>query len=88
MKLLSKFLLLIILFPAVIYAQSNILENIKRNPEEANKMCRDFKDENQKGISVRSNEYVQKLATQRNIDSTEAEILSMYVRGIYCPGVK
>ena len=66
-------------------AQSRLLEGVKRNPDEAKSICRSFRELNKKNISASSLESIQKISTKNNISKVDAEILSMYVRGLYCP---
>ena len=66
-------------------AQSRLLENVKRNPVEAKSICQNFRDLNKKDISAGSPKSIQRVSKQKNISEVEAEILSMYVRGLYCP---
>ena len=65
-------------------AQSRLLEGVKRNPEEAKSICQSFRELNKQNISAASQESIQKISTQKNISEVDAEILSMYVRGLYC----
>ena len=65
-------------------AQSRLLEGVKRNPDEAKSMCQIFRELNEKKISAGSAESIQKISTQKNISEADAEILSMYVRGLHC----
>ena len=66
-------------------AQSRLLENVKRNPDEAKSICKNFRDLNKDNVSAGSRESIQKISIQKNISKVDAEILSMYVRGLYCP---
>ena len=66
-------------------AQSRLLESVKRNPDEAKSMCESFRELNKENISAGSQKSIQKISTQKNISEVDAEILSMYVRGLYCP---
>ena len=68
-----------------VMAQSRLLESVKRNPDEAKSMCQSFKELNKKNISAGSINSIQKISNQKNISEVDAEILSMYVRGLYCP---
>ena len=68
-----------------VLAQSRLLEDVKRNPEEANSICKDFKELNKNNISASSRKSIQAISKNKNISEVEAEILSMYVRGLYCP---
>ena len=66
-------------------AQSRLLEDVKRNPDEAKSICQNFKELNKKNISAGSQKSIQKISKQKNISEVDAEVLSMYVRGLYCP---
>ncbi len=66
-------------------AQSRLLEGVKRDPDEAKSICQNFRELNKKNISAGSSKSIQKISTQKNISEVDAEILSMYVRGLYCP---
>ena len=65
-------------------AQSRLLESVKRNPDEAKSMCESFRELNKENISAGSPKSIQKISIQKNISEVDAEILSMYVRGLYC----
>ena len=69
------------------FAQSTLLENVKNNPKEAQGLCKQFRDLNSKGISASSQEAIQQISTQKNLSTTDAEILSIYVIGLNCPDV-
>ena len=66
-------------------AQSRLLEGVKNNPDEAKSICQDFRALNKEKISAGSKKSIQKISTQKNISEVDAEILSMYVRGLHCP---
>ena len=66
-------------------AQSTLLEGVKRNPEEAKSICQIFLKLNEQNISASSPQAIQKISTLKNINGVDAEILSMYVRGLHCP---
>ena len=68
-----------------VMAQSRLLESVKRNPDEAKSICKNFRDLNKDNVSAGSLESIQKISIQKNISKVDAEILSMYVRGLYCP---
>ena len=68
-----------------VMAQSRLLEGVKRNPDEAKSICESFRELNKEKISAGSQESIQKISIQKNISEVDAEILSMYVRGLYCP---
>ena len=66
-------------------AQSTLLEEEKRNPDEAKSICQSFMELNKKNISAGSQQSIKNISIQKNIREVDAEILSMYVRGLYCP---
>ena len=66
-------------------AQSRLLEDVKNDPIEAESICKSFKELNKKNVSAGSIESIKKISIQKNITEVDAEILSMYVRGLYCP---
>ena len=68
-----------------VIAQSRLLEGVKRNPDEAKSICDSFRKLNKENISAGSQKSIQKISIQKNISEVDAEILSMYVRGLYCP---
>ena len=74
--------------PSIIYGQSQLLENVKRNPDEAKALCKKFRSDNAKGISSRSKAVIEKISQEKNLSFTDAEILSIYVIGMHCPEVK
>ena len=66
-------------------AQSRLLEDVKRNPDEAKSICQNFRELNKNNISAGSPKSIQKISNDKNISEVDAEILSMYVRGLHCP---
>ena len=66
-------------------AQSRLLEGVKRNPDEAKSICESFRELNKKNISAGSPKSIKNISIKNNISEVDAEILSMYVRGLYCP---
>ena len=68
-----------------VMAQSRLLEGVKRNPDEEKSICESFRKLNKENISAGSQKSIQKISIQKNISEGDAEILSMYVRGLYCP---
>ena len=68
-----------------VMAQSRLLEDVKRKPDEAKSICQNFKELNTRNISAGSPESIQTISKQKNLSEVDAEILSMYVRGLYCP---
>ncbi len=69
-------------------AHSSLLEGVKRNPEEAQSLCKQFRELNEKGISASSEQAIAEISIQKNLSMIEAEILSMYVIGLNCPDVQ
>ncbi len=67
--------------------QSNILEDVKQNPDEAIALCNRFRDLNSQGISASSNNVIKEISTKKNLNFKDAEILSIYVIGLHCPEV-
>ena len=65
-------------------AQSTLLEDVKRNPAEAKSICQNFRELNKNNISAGSPKSIREISNQKNISEVDAEILSMYVRGLYC----
>ena len=70
-----------------IYAQSNLLESVKKNPKNAIEICNKFKELNKRGISASSDEAVSYVSKKNKLTPVNAEILSIYVIGIHCPNV-
>ena len=66
-------------------AQSRILESVKRNPDEAKSICQNFRNLNKEKVSAGSPKSIQRISSQKKISKVDAEILAMYVRGLYCP---
>ena len=83
--LISLFLLLGSTKP--IFSQSNLLESVKKNPEDALKMCTKFREFNSKGISASSDKVIDFVSKKNNLSSNNAEILSIYVIGLHCPEI-
>tara|TARA_B100001121_G_C18638095_1_gene597733 strand:- start:559 stop:876 length:318 start_codon:yes stop_codon:yes gene_type:complete len=69
----------------VAMAQSRLLDSVKRNPDEAKSICESFRKLNKENISASSKKSIQTISTKKNISEVDAEILSMYVRGLHCP---
>ena len=88
MKPLTLVLLLTIVGASSAIAQSRLLERVKNNPNEARALCQRFRAMNSKGVSVRSIKSIKELSSERNLSQVDAEILTMYIRGLHCPDVK
>ena len=87
---MNNFFLLLLLSSISInpvLGQSNLLENVKKNPANAIKMCNKFKEFNSKGISASSDKVIEFVSKRNNLDPVNAEIFSIYVIGLHCPQV-
>jgi hypothetical protein len=69
-------------------AQSQLLESVKQNPALAKQLCAELRQMNSSGMSSTSNQAIQTIAKQRQLSFTDAEVLTTYVVGIYCPDVR
>ncbi len=69
-------------------ANSPLLDSVKRNPQRARAICTELKELNAKGLSYTSPQAVAQVGAQQGLNSTDAEILSTYVVGLYCPDVR
>ena len=65
--------------------QSRLLEEVKANPNEAKSICNNFRELNKQNISASSPQSIQEISNQKNLSGVDAEVLSMYVRGLFCP---
>ena len=87
MKSLLFFLFLFSNYLHPVFSQSNLLESVKKNPEEAVNMCNKFREFNSKGISASSDKAIEFVSTQKNLTPVNAEIFSIYVIGLHCPDI-
>jgi hypothetical protein len=78
----------LLIFASAGFAQSSLLESVKRNPAEAKALCQSFRAMNSNGQSALSSEAINQLANQRNLSTTNAEILATYVIGLHCSDVR
>jgi hypothetical protein len=69
-------------------AQSSLLDSVKNKPQLARKLCAEFKALNAEGLSYTSPQARSQVAAGQGLTSTDAEILSTYVVGLYCPDVR
>ena len=72
--------------PAV--AQSALLDSVKTNPARARALCSQLKELNAQGISSTSPQAVALVAREQNLSAIDAEVLTTYVVGMYCPDVR
>ena len=86
-----KFFLFLLFFfssslnPAL--TQSNLLETVKKNPNEARILCKKFREFNSKGISASSDKAIEFVSNKKKLTPVNAEIFSIYVIGLHCPDV-
>ena len=73
------------LYPA--FSQSNLLENVKKNPNEARSLCNKFREFNSRGISASSDKAIEFVSNKKNLTPVNAEIFSIYVIGLHCPDI-
>ena len=82
------FFLFLIFYPSnSTLSQSNLLETVKKNPNEAIKICNKFKELNAKGISANSDKAIDFVSKNNNLTPVNAEIFSIYVIGLHCPEI-
>ena len=72
-------------YPA--FSQSNLLESVKENPDEAIKICNKFREFNSKGISASSDKAIKYVSNKKKLTPVNAEIFSIYVIGLHCPDI-
>lgn len=75
------------LLPALASA-SPMLEKVRSNKELAQQLCGDFRKLNENGIRAHSPQGFGRTASQQNLSPLDAEILTTYVVGMYCPDVR
>ena len=72
----------------IVSAGSDLLNEVKRNPQQSNSMCRDFKELNANRKSAHSNISIRTIAKSRKLSYEDAEVLVTYVVGMHCPNVR
>ena len=87
MKSFLFFLFLSFIHLPPVFSQSNLLESVKKNPEEAINICNKFKEFNSKGISANSDKAIEYISKKNNLTPVNAEIFSIYVIGLHCPDI-
>ena len=70
-----------------LFSQSNLLESVKKNPEEAVNICNKFREFNSKGISASSDKAIEYVSKKNKLTPVNAEIFSIYVIGLHCPDI-
>ncbi|MBO8227876.1 hypothetical protein HA150_03075 [Prochlorococcus marinus XMU1414] len=87
---MKPFLFLLFLFSNSLYpvfSQSNLLESVRKNPDEARDLCNKFREFNSKGDSASSTKVVTFVANKKKLTPVNAEIFSIYVIGLHCPDI-
>ena len=77
---MKPLLFLLFLFYNSLYpvlSQSNLLETVKKNPNEARNLCNKFRDFNSKGISASSDKAIDYVSNKKKLTPVNAEILSL-----------
>jgi len=80
----------LLLFSNILYhalSQSNLLETVKKNPNEAKYLCNKFRELNSKGISASSDKAIDYVSNKQKLNPVNAEIFSIYVIGLHCPDI-
>ena len=70
-----------------VYSQSNLLESVKKNPNEAKNLCNKFREFNAKGISASSDKAIKYVSNIKKLTPVNAESFSIYVIGLHCPEI-
>ena len=70
-----------------VFSQSNLLENVKKNPNEARNLCNKFREFNSKGISASSDKAIEYVSNKKKLTPVNAEIFSILVIDLYCPDI-
>ena len=73
------------LYPVL--SQSNLLETVKKNPNEARNLCNKFREFNSQGISASSDKVIKYVSDKKKLTPVNAEIFSIYVIGLHCPDI-
>ena len=87
---MKPLLFLLFLFSNSLYpvlSQSNLLETVKKNPNEARNLCNKFREFNSKGISASSDKVIKYVSNKKQLTAVNAEIFSIYVIGLHCPDI-
>lgn len=69
-------------------AASALLESVKQNPKLAKQLCAEFKQLNAQGQSATSPQSLARVASSQGLSTMDAEVLTTYVIGLYCPDVR
>lgn len=80
--------LLLATLPAEPSLAASALLEMGREAETANKLCDRFRQFNNEGKSATSKEAIAWVAAEKKLSLVDAEVLSTYVIGLSCPGVR
>jgi hypothetical protein len=67
---------------------SPLLESVKQNKQLAQQLCGDFRRLNAGGQKAHGPAAVRTTASSQGLSTLDAEILTTYVVGMYCPDVR
>ena len=67
---------------------SPLLESVKQNKQLAQQLCGDFRKLNAGGQKAHGPAAVRTTASSQGLSTLDAEILTTYVVGMYCPDVR
>ena len=87
---MKSLLFILFLFSNSLYpvlSQYNLLESVKKNPNEARNLCNKFREFNSKGISASSDQAIKYVSNKKKLTAVNAEIFSIYVIGLHCPDI-
>ena len=70
-----------------VFSQSNLLESVKKNPNEAINICNKFREFNSEGISASDDKAIEFVSKRNKLTPVNAEIFSIYVIGLHCPDI-
>ena len=87
MKFFLFFLILLSNSSYPVLSQSNLLESVKKNPDQALNICKKFREFNSKGISASSDKAIEYVSKKNKLTPVNAEIFSIYVIGLHCPDI-
>ena len=87
MKSFLFFLFLFCNYLPPVFSQSNLLESVKKNPDEAINICNKFREFNARGISANSDKAIEYVSKKNKLTPVNAEIFSIYVIGLHCPDI-
>ena len=87
MKPLLFFLFLFFNSLSPVLSQSNLLDTVKKNTNEARNLCSKFREFNSKVISASSDKAIEYVSNKKKLTPVNAEIFSIYVIALHCPDI-